>query len=133
MVSNLQTNVPAQDIGYRVEQCIVRQIDYTLPANSIIGGLPANAVVVAITVATTTAFNAGTTNTIDIGQTDATASTPTAYVAAGAFGSIGMLVPTLGATAVPLPRATNVTARYNQTGGAATAGAATIVVRFVTL
>jgi hypothetical protein len=131
MVANLQTAVPAQDILYRLEQAIVRQIDFTVPANSVIGTLPANAVVTGIVVATTTAFNATTTNTLDIGQTDPTASTPTAYAAAAAFGTVGMLVPTLGATAVPLPRPTSVTVRYNQTGTAATAGNATIVVRFV--
>lgn len=131
MVSNLQTAVPAQDFGYRAEQAIVRQIDFTVPALTVIGGLPANAVVTAVIVATTTAFNATTTNTIDIGFVDPTASSPTALVAAGAFGAVGMLSPALTATAVPLSRPTNVVVRYNQTGTAASAGNATVVVRFV--
>ena len=131
MVTNLQQNTPAQDLGYRVEQVIVAQIDWTVPALKVIGGLPANAVVTGVVVATTTVFNAVTTNTIDIGFVDATASSPTALVAAAAFGPVGMVFPTLGATAVPLPRPTNVVVRYNQTGTAATAGNATVVVRFI--
>jgi hypothetical protein len=131
MVANLQTSIPSQDFGYKAEQVMVARLNFDSPATVNIGGLPANAMVTDLTVTTQTAFNAGTNNNLNIGFTDPTATNATAYVSAQAIGPVGVVVPTLPATAVPLSRPTTVTAQYAQTGTPATAGTALIALRFV--
>src|SRR5262245_29911662 len=122
MVTNLQTVIPSQDILYAVDQVIVARLSFDSPASVSIGGLPAGAIPIAATFSTQTAFNAATTNNINVGFTDATATTANAYVAAGAIGPVGPVQLTLATTGVPLSRATTVTMAYSQTGTAATAG-----------
>jgi hypothetical protein len=132
MVANLQTTVPSQDILYGVEQVMVGTITFNDTAAKVIGGLPTNAVVIAAHVATQTAFNAATTNNINIGQTDPTGTVANAYVALQAIGPVGTVAPTMATTTnVPLSRPTSITATYVPTGGGQTAGAAIVIVRFV--
>ena len=93
-----------------------------------IGSVPAGAQIVNIHIDTTTAFNAGTTNTMTVGTSGAAA----AYAAATAVGPLGRASvattgvysawPTVGASDV------TVTANYSQTGTAATTGAATVTI-----
>jgi len=131
MVANLQTAVPSQDMGYRVEQVMLARINFDSPATINVGGLPANAAITGITFHTQTAFNAVTTNNLNVGFTDPTGTSTTAYVSAQAIGPLGVAVPVLPATAIPLSRATTVTASYTQTGTAATAGTGLLTIRFV--
>lgn len=132
MVANLQTSIPSQDIGYETEQVMWTRLNFDSPATVNIGGLPAGAVVVGAVVQTLTAFNAATTNNINIGFTDPTATVANAYVAAQPIGPIGTVNLTMAPTTnVGLSRPTTVTCAYSQTGGAATAGAAIVIVRFV--
>jgi hypothetical protein len=132
MVANLQTTVPSQDFGYKAEQVMVGTITYLDTTAKVIGGLPVGAVVTDISVATSTAFNAATTNNLSIGQTDPTGTVANAYVASQAIGPVGTVAPTMATTTnVPLSRPTSVTATYIPTGGGQSAGAATIIVRFV--
>ena len=93
-----------------------------------IGSVPAGAQIVNIHIDTTTAFNAGTTNTMTVG----TSGSAAAYVATTAVGPLGRASvattgvysawPTVGASDV------TVTANYSQTGTAATTGAATVTI-----
>lgn len=93
-----------------------------------IGSVPAGAQIVNIHIDTTTAFNAGTTNTMTVGVNGSAA----AYVATTAVGPLGRASvattgvysawPTVGASDV------TVTANYSQTGTAATTGAATVTI-----
>jgi len=93
-----------------------------------IGTIPANSQIVNAHIDTTTAFNAGTTNTMIIGNS----GTAAAYVASTAVGSLGRASvattgvysawPTVGASDV------TVTATFAQTGTAATTGAATVTI-----
>ena len=132
MVANLQTTIPSQDILYAVEQIMTGTITFNDTAAKIIGGLPVNAIVRGVCVCTQTAFNAATTNNINIGQTDATGTVANAYVALQPIGPVGTVQPTMATTTnVQLSRPTSITATYVPTGGGQTAGAAVVIVRFV--
>lgn len=93
-----------------------------------IGSVPAGAQIVNIHIDTTTAFNAGTTNTMTVG-TSGSAAAYAATTAVGPLGRASMATtgvysawPTVGASDV------TVTANYSQTGTAATTGAATVTI-----
>jgi hypothetical protein len=91
--------------------------------------LPARAYIHSISVYVSTAFNSATTDTIQLGSTasgvDILAATTIhagGYVAAAAAAGLGIVVATTGEQ--------DVYAKYAQTGGAATAGDATLVITF---
>lgn len=94
-----------------------------------VGTLPAGARLLAVNVYIDTAFNAGTTNTLNIGTT-ATGSEvlPSATVAPGTTG-----FKTAGAAvlATAFPTDTTIYASFVQAGTAATAGLADIVIHYV--
>ena len=99
---------------------------------TVVATLPANSQIFQITVDVTTAFDAGTTNTLDIGD-GSTADKYADALAAGAqarvlatsdVSQIGNLID-IGTADV------DVTVTYNQTGTAATAGAATVTVLYL--
>ncbi|MHC2462121.1 hypothetical protein [Bradyrhizobium embrapense] len=94
--------------------------------------LPAGAVIIGTDVNIVTAFNAGTTNVLTVGSAaganaDVVAG---ADVAENATGLTQNIKPT-GAMLVPLAADTQVFAQFTQTGGAATAGKAIVVVKYV--
>jgi hypothetical protein len=99
---------------------------------TVVATLPANSQIYQIAVDVTTAFDAGTTNTLDIGDgttadkyADALAAGAQARVLATSdVSQIGNLID-IGTTDV------DVTVTYNQTGTAATAGAATVTVLYL--
>lgn len=99
---------------------------------TVVATLPANSQIYQIAVDVTTAFDAGTTNTLDIGD-GTTANKYADALAAGAqarvlatsdVSQIGNLID-IGTTDV------DVTVTYNQSGSAATAGAATVTVLYL--
>lgn len=94
--------------------------------------LPYNAEIIAWELIIRTAFNAGTTNTLDVGTTGAL----TQYLSAGAvLGSTGQAFP---AGFVPaqmfsvLAANTPITVKYNQTGTAASAGVGILIAWYIT-
>lgn len=99
---------------------------------TVVATVPANSQIFQITVDVTTAFNAATTNTFDIGDgstsdqfADALAVGAQARVLATSdVSQIGNLID-VGTSDV------NVTVTYNQTGTAASAGAATVTVLYL--
>ena len=99
---------------------------------TVVATLPANSQIYQIAVDVTTAFDAGTTNTLDIGDgttadkyADALAAGSQARVLATSdVSQIGNLID-IGTADV------DVTVTYNQTGTAATAGAATVTVLYL--
>jgi len=96
---------------------------------SVGSAVPANAVVTSVNVAIQTAFNAGTTNTLDVG----TAGAPTALVSAQALGSVGV-TPVAPATLGGIMSSsvdTELFVRYNYTGTAPSAGAAVVTIFYV--
>ena len=101
-------------------------------STTVVATLPANSQIYQIAVDVTTAFDAGTTNTLDIGD-GSTADKYADALAAGAqarvlatsdVSQIGNLID-IGTADV------DVTVTYNQTGTAATAGAATVTVLYL--
>ena len=99
---------------------------------TVVATLPANSQIYQIAVDVTTAFDAGTTNTLDIGDgttadkyADALAAGSQARVLATSdVSQIGNLID-IGTSDV------DITVTYNQTGTAATAGAATVTVLYL--
>jgi hypothetical protein len=99
---------------------------------TVVATLPANSQIYQIAVDVTTAFDAGTTNTLDIGDgttadkyADALAAGAQARVLATSdVSQIGNLID-IGTSDV------DITVTYNQSGTAATAGAATVTVLYL--
>ena len=97
-----------------------------------IATLPANSQIFQITVDVTTAFDAGSTNTLDLGD----GSTADEYADALALGSLARVLATSDVSQIGnlIDIGTSditVTATYNQTGTAATTGAATVTVLYL--
>lgn len=97
-----------------------------------IGTIPANAQIVDINIDTTTAFNAGTTNTVTVGKTGSAA----AFVAATDVASVGReSIATTGVYSAWATVGTNdvdATVTFTQTGTAATTGAARVTIVYKT-
>ena len=125
-------NTPSQDAQREATQVITSRLAYNSPATVFAGGLPPHAVVLDITVYTTTAFNAGTQNNIIIGQSDFSGANPSAYTAGAAIGPLGVVKVTLAMpSSLPVARPTSITLKYDQTGTPANAGSALVIVRYV--
>ena len=97
-----------------------------------IATLPANSQIFQITVDITTAFDAASTNTLDLGD----GSTADQYADALALGTLGRVLATSDISQVGnlIDIGTSdvtVTATYNQTGTVATAGACTVTVLYL--
>jgi len=97
-----------------------------------IATLPANSQIFQITLDVTTAFNAGTTNTIDFGD----GTTADKYADALAAGSLARVLATSDVSQITNlvdvgTSDVQVVATYNQSGSAASAGAATATVLYL--
>ena len=103
-------------------------IAYTNSSAVTIATLPANVQIVDVNIDVTTAFNAGTTNTVTVGKTGSAA----AFVASTSVGSAGRAsVATTGvysAWADTGSSEVSATVTYSQTGTAASAGAARVTI-----
>jgi hypothetical protein len=93
--------------------------------------LPAGAIITDTSVYVGAAFNAGTTNVITIGL-GASANTIVAsgQVSPGAVGLTNAIVPT-GNALGPLASDLQVNVTYTQTGAAATAGSAVVMIKYI--
>src|SRR3954452_12112296 len=123
-----------EDVGVGHIRRTVLFADATNAANTNgvpIGALEAGSIPLRVDVYVPTAFNAGTTNTLDVGTIATPAGlAPAANTLVGATGykpniTAGTLM------GVPLPADAVIYAKYGQTGGAATAGAALVIVECV--
>jgi len=108
---------------------ITATVAYTDTSAVTIGTLPANAQIISINIDVTTAFNAGTTNTVTVGKTGSAA----AYVTSTSVGSAGRAsVATTGVYSAWANVGTNdvdyATVTFAQTGTAASAGAARVTI-----
>jgi len=115
-----------------VLSAITTTIAYTNTSAVSIGTLPANAQIVDINIDVTTAFNAGTTNTVTVGKT----GTAAAYVTSTSVGSAGRA--SVASTGVYSAWADtgsaelDATVTFSQTGTAASAGAARVTIVYKT-
>lgn len=116
-----------------VVQCIRKDIAYTVTSGTQykIGNVPKGAVVIGTTVGITTAFNAGTTNVLIVG----TSGDDDALVAAAGVDETAVAVtrvaPATLAGAVAASADTDIYVKFTQSGTAASAGAAWVVVEYV--
>lgn len=94
-----------------------------------VGKLPAGAVVLSAGVVVTTAFNAGTSNVIDIGTT----GDPNGFASAIALGTVGRIEADDMATSDDLYSASEseISATVNLSGTAATTGAGIVYVEYL--
>lgn len=106
-----------------------RRIVYTETGTLTIGTIPAGAVVINAGVVVTTAFNAGTTNTLDIG----TSADTDGFATALALGTIGRIAADEMATSNDLYSASEVVLQCVVTlsGTAASAGEGYVFVEFI--
>lgn len=112
-----------------VLSAITATIAYTDTSAVTIGTLPANAQIINVHIDVTTAFNAGTTNTVTVGKTGSAA----AYVTSTSVGTAGRAsVATTGVYSawadVGSSDVDYATVTYSQTGTAASAGAARVTI-----
>jgi uncharacterized membrane protein len=117
-----------------VVSAITTTVAYTNASAVTIGTIPANAQIVTIHIDVTTAFNAGTTNTVTVGTTGSAA----AYVTSTSVGATGRAsVATTGVySAWANVGSTDVnyaTVTFSQTGTAATAGSAIVTILYKSL
>lgn len=130
MVTSLNNNAPVRDLGYPVEHVVRKSITFADTAQFTITGIPAGANVIGGQITVTTAFD-GTTPTLHVGYSDSTGSNVSAYASAIVTTASTVFDDVLTAGAKPLNRATNVVGLL--VGGSSnTAGAADVVVRFLT-
>lgn len=122
-----------EDVGVGNIRRTVYFADATNAANTngvAIGTLEAGCIPLYVHVYVPTAFDAGTTNTLNVGVVGTTAGyAAAASTLVGATGFKGNLTSTL--TGVPLAADTTIYAKYGQTGTAATVGTAIVIVTFV--
>lgn len=106
-----------------------RRITFSETGTLTIGSIPAGAVVINAGVVVTTAFNAGTTNTLDIG----TSADTDGFATALALGTIGRIVADEMATSNDLYSTSEVTLQCVVTlgGTAATAGEGFVYVEYI--
>lgn len=122
--------IPARDIGYQVVQYLTKRITYTDAGTAVtVGTLPANALVIGGSVTVTTAFNAGSTNVLDIG----TSSDDDGFATDLALGTVGQIVWDELATSNDLfsTSEVTVTATPALSGTAATAGVGYVCITYV--
>jgi hypothetical protein len=94
-----------------------------------VGRIPAGSFIIAAYVRVTTAFNAATTNVLTVGQ-NSTANTD--IVAAGELNeAVTGVTVVLTGNALTFANDTDIYVRYTQSGTAATTGAATIVITYI--
>jgi hypothetical protein len=122
-----------EDTGVAYVRRTVSLADLSAPPTSAgvpIGALEAGAIPLATHVYIETAFNAGTTNVLDVGTSGTPAGfIPTATVVPGTTGYKTLATGTLAG--IPLAADQVVYAKFSQTGTAATTGKAVISVTFL--
>lgn len=132
--TSLNTGVPATDLGYLVSQNIYKTFAYDTPlvgtADTIaVGTLPSGARVTRLVVFIDTAFNAATTNEIQVG----TSADADAYVEADDVDLTvtGAVEVTDRIAVTTFSSDTTVYLQYDQTGTAATAGAGAVLIEYI--
>ena len=111
-----------------VTSAVTTTLAYTDSSAVTIATIPANSQIISINIDTTTAFNAGTTNTVTVGKTGSAA----AFVASTSVTSLGrQSIATTGvysAWADTGASDVSATITYSQTGTAATTGALRVTI-----
>ena len=117
---------PARELHTQQIHYIRKRVNFndaSIGSGVVFGTLPAGAMIVSQNVRCSTAFNAGTTNALNVGTTAGGTQLFTDAATAGARS------PTIAN--LSFASDTDLFAAYAQTGGAATAGVADIVIAYV--
>lgn len=124
----MPSNPPARVLPYQAVHYIEATITYADSSAVTIGTLPAGAHIIKPIsgLQVNTAFNAGTTNVIDIGTTG-----DDDYYATDLAGGTVAFVPFDEAVTQKLTVNTTFTATYAQTGTAASAGSARVIICYI--
>lgn len=124
----MSSNPPARVLPYQAVHYISADIDYTDSSAVTIGTVPSGATILkAISgLQVNVAFNAGTTNVVDIGTT----ANDDLYGTDLAAGSIAF-VPLDEAVTQAISADTTFTATYAQSGTAASAGSGKVVIAYI--
>lgn len=113
-----------------VISAVTTTLAYTDSSAVTIATIPANSQIVSINIDTTTAFNAGTTNTVTVGKTGSAA----AFVASTSVTSLGrQSIATTGVYSAWADTGSSdisATITYSQTGTAATTGALRVTIAY---
>lgn len=124
--------MPARNDGSQSIQYLRKAIAYTdgVAAVVTVGMVPTKAIVLRAGVVITTAFNAGSTNVLDIG----TSADDDGFVVDAAMGTVGVIFGTTLATSNdvgPMTADTTITATLALTGTAPTTGAGVVWVEYM--
>jgi len=125
------TGIPARSSGDQTVNYLRAPIDFSLgyTGTKTIGTIPAGCVVLRTYILVTTAFNNGSTNTMNIG----TSATAASYASAVALGTAGVIGggSALATSVLANPTSdTAVIATMASTGSAASAGAGIVIVEY---
>ena len=126
----LNRETPARNAGYQMVQYLRKDITFADMASTVsVGTIPAGAMIIkpASGAQVTTAFNSATTAVLDIG----TSADSDLYATDLDLKSAVAFLPLDEAVGFTVTADTEITASPAQTGTAATAGAATIVIAYV--
>lgn len=128
-VSGVARNDGSQNVHFIGKDVVYNTVGIGSADTVKVGRIPAGSMIIAAYVRVTTAFNAATTNVLTVGQN---AGSDTDIVAAGELneGVTGTTVVLTGA-ALTFASDTDIYVRYTQTGTAATAGAASIIITYI--
>lgn len=129
MGNEIRFNAGTYDVPITPANAITRTIAYsvTTPFTAQIGTIPKGAIVSHVSVAITTAFDAGTTNVLLVG----TSTDPDHYVDVGDVDETLVSGIYVGDKPEQVVVDTDVYLKYTQTGGAATAGVARATVWYI--
>lgn len=124
--------IPARNNGDQNIAYLRKKVTYLDGAAGVVevGTLPIGAIVLRAGVVVTTAFNAASTNVLDIGTT----ADPDGLVVDAAMGTIGVIISTTPATSNdvgPYTADTSIIATHAQTGTLATAGEGYVWVEYM--
>ena len=134
-IQNTTGTTAGEDVANVGLALMAQSANITYAANgttTVVATLPANSQIFQVSVDVTTAFNAATTNTLDIGD----GTTADKYADALALGSAARVLATSDVSQIGNlvdigSDDVKVTVTYNQTGSVATAGAATVTVLYI--
>lgn len=126
------TGIPARSSGDQTVNYLRTPIDFSLgyTGTKTIGTVPAGCAILRTYIIVTTAFNNGSTNTMNIG----TSGTAASFASAVALGTAGVITggTALATSTLATPAAdTAVIATMASTGSAASAGAGIVVVEYL--
>jgi len=125
--TNERVGADGVSVFVREQLCVTADIAFAAAGGVVpLGTIPAGAIIDTVSATVDIAFNAGTTNTLQVG----TAGSPGSLVASGVINPASATRQTAGIVAPALAAAIAYQITYGQTGTAATAGHARVTIHY---